>query len=470
MNIQFSDLIENSPMSPGIYKMYDADGVLLYVGKANNIKARLKQYLDISKLELHKQIMRSLVTNVTWEMTKTESDALILEQDLIKTEKPKYNIMMTDGKMYPMLALTSSEFPRLLKFRGKISQKRDVFGPYPSVSALNETIKTIQKVCQIRTCTDTFMKNRTRPCILYQIGRCSGPCVIPQTSYNENVQLARRILTGYSEPIIVELSEKMKNFSDTMDFESAAKMRDKIAALTHTSTRGIKNRPQQNGINWNESVNDLEIWLGIKIDRACVFDNSHLFGKTPVGSMIVFGHDGFIKSNFRHFKLKDAARAGNDIAMMEEFISRAIARDKNISLIIVDGGPAQWNIAHKTAKTIPILGVTKGEVRDGDEHFIMPNGNTSRDMEKDSKLFLLLRNVRDEAHHFAISFHRAQYAKTMTASRLDEIEGIGPARKRAVLHHFGSVREIADASLGALIHVPGLGKSAAEKIYSYFHQ
>jgi len=471
MNIQFSDLIENSPMSPGIYKMYDADGILLYVGKANNIKSRLKQYLDISKLELHKQIMRSLVTNVTWEMTKTESDALILEQNLIKTEKPKYNIMMTDGKMYPMLALTSSEFPRLLKFRGKISQKRDVFGPYPSVSALNETIKTIQKVCQIRTCTDTFMKNRTRPCILYQIGRCSGPCVIKQNSYNDNVQLARRILTGYSEPIVAELSQKMKNFSDNMDFESAAKMRDKIAALTHTSTRGIKNRTQQNVINWNESVNNLEKWLGINIDRACVFDNSHLFGKTPVGSMVVFGHDGFIKSNFRHFKLKDAARSGNDIAMMEEFIGRAIARDKDISLIIVDGGPAQWNIAHKTATaTIPILGVTKGEVRDGDEHFIMPDGTVSRDMEKDSKLFLLLRNVRDEAHHFAISFHRAQYAKTMTASRLDEIEGIGPARKRAVLHHFGSVREIADASLDALKRVPGLGKSAAEKIYSYFHQ
>jgi len=471
MNIQFSDLIENSPMSPGIYKMYDVDGILLYVGKANNIKSRLKQYLDISKLELHKQIMRSLVTNVTWEMTKTESDALILEQNLIKTEKPKYNIMMTDGKMYPMLALTSSEFPRLLKFRGKISQKRDVFGPYPSVSALNETIKTIQKVCQIRTCTDTFMKNRTRPCILYQIGRCSGPCVIKQNSYNDNVQLARRILTGYSEPIVAELSQKMKNFSDNMDFESAAKMRDKIAALTHTSTRGIKNRTQQNVINWNESVNNLEKWLGINIDRACVFDNSHLFGKTPVGSMVVFGHDGFIKSNFRHFKLKDAARSGNDIAMMEEFIGRAIARDKDISLIIVDGGPAQWNIAHKTATaTIPILGVTKGEVRDGDEHFIMPDGTVSRDMEKDSKLFLLLRNVRDEAHHFAISFHRAQYAKTMTASRLDEIEGIGPARKRAVLHHFGSVREIADASLDALKRVPGLGKSAAEKIYSYFHQ
>ena len=180
MNIQFADLIENCPNSPGIYKMYDADGTLLYVGKAKNLSNRLKQYMDISKLEPHKQIMRSLVTRVDWEITPTESDALILEQEWIKTRKPKYNIMLTDGKMYPMIALTQGEFPRLLKFRGKISQRRDVYGPYPSVTALNETIKTIQKVCRLRTCTDTFMRNRTRPCLLYQIGRCSAPCTIPQ--------------------------------------------------------------------------------------------------------------------------------------------------------------------------------------------------------------------------------------------------------------------------------------------------
>ena len=187
MNIQFSDLIENAPNAPGIYKMYDADGTLLYVGKAKNLSNRLKQYMDISKLEPHKQVMRSLVTRVDWDITATESDALLLEQKLIKTLKPKYNIMLTDGKMYPMIALTNSQYPRLLKFRGKISQRRDVYGPYPSVTALNDTIKTIQKVCRLRTCTDTFMRNRTRPCLLYQIGRCSAPCTIPQTSYSEKI-------------------------------------------------------------------------------------------------------------------------------------------------------------------------------------------------------------------------------------------------------------------------------------------
>ena len=225
MNIQFRDLIENAPRSPGVYKMYDADGNLLYVGKAKNLVARLKQYTDISKLELHKQIMRTLVTRVDWEITPTESDALIREQELIKTQKPKYNIMLTDGKMYPMIALTNSKYPRLMKFRGKITQRRDVYGPYPSVTALNESIKTIQKVCNLRTCTDTFMHNRARPCLLYQIGRCSAPCCITQNDYAERVSLARRILTGDSEPIISDLTKLMKEFSDKMDFENETDVR-----------------------------------------------------------------------------------------------------------------------------------------------------------------------------------------------------------------------------------------------------
>ena len=470
MNIQFSDLIENSPSAPGVYKMYDADGNLLYVGKAKNLFNRLKQYTDISKLEPHKQVMRSLVARIEWDITQNESDALILEQNLIKTLKPKYNIMLTDGKMYPMIALTNHRYPRLLKFRGKISQRRDVYGPYPSVYALNETIKTIQKVCQLRTCTDTFMNNRSRPCLLYQIGRCSAPCTLPQPHYTENVQLARKILTGDSEPIISDLTQQMKKYSEQMDFESAAKCRDKIAELTHTSNRGIRRNPvHRANFNWSESVKLLERWLGLELNTVGVFDNSHLFGKNPVGAMICFGHDGFIKSGYRHFKLQDFSRAGNDIAMMEEFISRAVQRGPQLDLIIVDGGIAQWNIAHKTAPNIPVLGVTKGEVRNGDEHFIMPNGDICRDIPKDSSLFLLLRAVRDEAHRFVITFHRTTRAKTMTSSVLDEIEGIGPGRKKALLNHFGSVRAVSDADMTALLKVPGLGKSAAEKIYAYFH-
>ena len=474
MNIQFRDLIENAPESPGVYRMYGANDSLLYVGKAKNLANRLRQYIDISKLELHKQIMRTLVTRVEWETTATESDALLLEQKLIKSEKPKYNIMLTDGKMYPMLALTNHKYPRLLKFRGKISQRRDVYGPYPSVQALNETIKMIQKVCQIRTCTDGFMNNRTRPCLLYQIGRCCAPCTRDVPNYDENVKLARRILTGDSEPIINELSTQMKKCSDNMDFENAAILRDKISALTNTSVRGIRRNPsyRQNyddTENWDKIITEMEKWLGKKITYAGVFDNSHLFGTNPVGAMIAFGHDGFIKSGYRHFKLRDRSRAGNDIAMMAEFVERAVKNSPEIDLIIVDGGRAQWNIAHKTAPEIPILGVTKGEVRNGDEHFIMPDGSEYRTMPKDSKLFLLLRRVRDEAHRFVITYHRTRRAKTMTGSCLDEIDGIGPARKKILLNHFGSVRGIMDADMSALLRVPGLGKSAAKKIYEHFH-
>ncbi len=471
MNVQFKDLIKNSPRSPGIYKMYDNAGNLLYVGKAKNISNRLNQYVDISKLENHKQVMRSMVKRVEWEITQNESDALILEQKLIKTLKPKYNIMLTDGKMYPMLALTRHEFPRLLKFRGKISQRIDVYGPYPSVSALNDTIKTIQRVCQLRTCNDTFMRNRTRPCLLYQIGRCSAPCCIPQTDYTKNVQLARRILSGDSEPIISDLTKMMKEFSDKTDYENAAIIRDKITALTNTTNRGIRQKsPYNPNLDWNKNVSELENWLGLKLNTVGVFDNSHLFGKNPVGAMIAFGHDGFIKTSYRHFKLRDMRRAGNDIAMMEEFVQRAIADNPNMDLIIVDGGPAQWNIANKVANgKIPVLGIAKGVVRNGDEHFIMPDGSVNTEIPKDSNLFLLLRAVRDEAHRFVITYHRTVRAKQLTASCLDEIEGIGPIRKKQLLQHYGSVRAIMDADLKSLLLVPGLGKSAAEKIYAYFH-
>ena len=471
MNIQFKDLIENAPLSPGIYKMYDDSGNLLYVGKAKNLLNRLRQYVDVSKLETHKQVMRSLVKRVEWETTQNESDALILEQELIKTLKPKYNIMLTDGKMYPMLALTKHEFPRLLKFRGKISQKRDVYGPYPSVYALNDTIKTIQRVCKLRTCSDTFMRNRSRPCLLYQIGRCSAPCCIPQNDYDKNVQLARRILTGDSEPIISDLTKLMKDFSDKMDFENAAIMRDKITALTNTTNRGIRQKsPYTSKLDWNKNVSELEKLLNIKIDCAGVFDNSHLFGKNPVGAMIAFGHDGFIKSSYRHFKLRDAARAGNDIAMMEEFVTRAINDIPNLSLIIVDGGPAQWNIANKVSNNrTHVFGIAKGVVRNGDEHFIMPDGSVNKEIPKDSPLFLFLRAVRDEAHRFVITYHRARRAKQLTASCLDEIEGIGPIRKKQLLQHYGSLQPIMDADLKSLLMVPGLGKNAAEKIYNYFH-
>jgi len=216
----------------------------------------------------------------------------------------------------------------------------------------------------------------------------------------------------------------------------------------------------------------LEDWLNITIDRADVFDNSHLFGTNPVGAVISFGPDGFIKNEYRHYK-PESATTGNDIAMMKEFITRrynsSTLNSKLSTLLIVDGGRAQWNAATRAAPDIPVLAVTKGEIRDGDESFILPDGNVAADLSKDSRLFLLLRAVRDEAHRFAISNHRRKRAKHITASRLDEIDGIGAARKRALIRHFGSVAGIMDSDIAALSRVPGISKQMAMKIYLYFH-
>ena len=656
--MQFIQMIENVPKTPGVYQMFDAAGGLLYVGKAKNLWNRLHQYVNADKLSYHIKLMRRQVARVEFITTATESDALILESDLIKNKKPRYNIDLTDDKMYPMLALSNDPFPRLVKFRGRATQKRDIFGPYSSVGALNDTIKLIQKVARIRTCTNSYMHNRARPCLLAQIGRCSAPCmhincpptdrriapVVPAFAgmtnhpqggsssrepitpplggvetrsvsvggqnfaeqYKNSIVLARQILSGDTAPVISELTKRMDSMSDALDFEGAALIRDQIRALSETAGRGKKATasadyfaismdgggpaiavarvrngaylshqiiyPKQTDdmtdsdileqtilwfygdeicdtkyvirdmkaeskipiitniptpllsksqlltlnsklsakpsdpeiqkllqqiaaqrrafgnkeIKWRDAFDALEKWLGIQIDRADVFDNSHLFGTNPVGAMIVFTRDGFAKKEYRHYKLEDKTLAGNDIGMMHEFLFRryrdvgarrdapGAAHEPPLhQLLIVDGGMAQWNVAqqvlHDLGLKIPVIGMVKGMVRNGDEHFILPDGRIDTSVPKDSDLFLLLRRVRDEAHRFAIEFHKKRRGAGATASALDEIEGIGAARRRALLRHFGSAAGIADADIGALARVPGISKSAAEKIYFHFH-
>ncbi|MDR0319195.1 MAG: excinuclease ABC subunit UvrC [Rickettsiales bacterium] len=485
--MQFADLIKSAPHRPGVYTFFDAAGNLLYVGKAKDLAARLKQYLDTNRLEKHKIGMVSQTAGIGINTTATEAEALLLEQDFIKNKKPKYNILMADDKMYPMLSLTKSDFPRLLKFRSKITGKQDVFGPYPSVSALHDAIKTLQQTTGLRTCADSQMKNRARPCILYQIKRCSAPCCgkISKEEYAADVKLARRALSGDSADISAELKERMSSASERQDFEAAANMRDRLKALQTTTQMGrITQRPEPNDgkffayklKKWSEPAAALEKWLNIDLRRADVFDNSHLFGKNPVGAMIVFTKEGFARNEYRHYKLEDKSVSGNDIGMMDEFLTRRYSRaagdNSTPSLVIVDGGRAQWNAAQKVLSklglSVPALGVVKGEVRSGDEHFIMPDGSES-EIEKGTPLFLLLRAVRDEAHRFAITFHRRLRAKSATSSVLSEIEGIGPRRRRALLAHFGSLDLIKDAPIKALASAPGISKDMAQKIFLFFH-
>ena len=230
----FEKMISTAPNSPGVYKMYDADRKLLYVGKAKDLKKRLNQYKDGEKLEYHKIVMRRQVAKVQWIETKTEAEALILEQGLIKTERPKYNVILKDGKMYPFLALSNDKFPRLFKFRSLVTPKKDVFGPFPFIQDMHETIKLIQKICQVRTCANSVMNaHKRRPCLFFQTGLCSAPCQNGD-KYGERVRLARRILNGHIRPVVSDLTKKMKEAASARDFEQAAILREKIAALQST--------------------------------------------------------------------------------------------------------------------------------------------------------------------------------------------------------------------------------------------
>ncbi|MDR2268693.1 MAG: GIY-YIG nuclease family protein [Rickettsiales bacterium] len=239
----FEDMISTAPSNPGVYKMYDSDGGLLYVGKAKNLKRRLRQYVDISRLEYHKILMMRQARCVEWTIAPTEQAALIMEQHFIKTEKPKYNIILKDDKMYPFLALSNDPFPRLFRFRGKIKQRRDVFGPFPFVSDLDDTIKLVQKVCRIRTCANSYFNARKKPCLMYQIGLCVAPCHIENQTkksgmaldYKGRVTLARRILRGHIRSVVSDLSGKMKAASARHDFENAARYRGQILALQSTA-------------------------------------------------------------------------------------------------------------------------------------------------------------------------------------------------------------------------------------------
>ena len=234
----FEEMILSAPKKPGVYKMFDSDGTLLYVGKAKDLSKRLKQYVDIEKLEYHKILMRRLVARVEWIVTGTEAAALILEQHLIKTAKPRYNIVLKDDKMYPFLALSNDPFPRLHKFRAKIVRKKDVFGPFPFISDLHDTIKLVQKICRVRVCANFVFSSRKRPCLLEQIGLCTAPCVMPRKEYKAQVKLARSILSGRIKSVVSDLSKKMKASAKAGDFEAATRFKKQIQSLQSTAKIG----------------------------------------------------------------------------------------------------------------------------------------------------------------------------------------------------------------------------------------
>ena len=596
--------IVNLTNNPGVYRMLSDKNEILYVGKAKNIPNRLKSYVSESHLPIRTERMLSLTRKLETTTTTNESEALLLEANLIKKHKPRFNILLRDDKSFPYIFIgRKDKWPQLTKLRGKKVRDGYYFGPFASVGSANWTIKILQKIFLLRVCDDTVFKNRDRACILYQIRRCSAPCVgkIEEKNYKNLVGDAVDFISGKSQRIQKSLSTEMENASEDLDYEKAAILRDRIKALTQIQSSQKINqtnlkeadvisvfkesgktcvqvfffRSKQNWGNQayfpkhdpdekenkilssflgqfyeNKTVPKL-VLLNIEIDEKIllektfsnrekkeivikkastkeekivsemakknakqaltqkiletesnsklidqlsdkfnlnsnvnlieVYDNSHVQGADSVGALITFGKEGFVKKRYRKFNIKSDAVKGDDYGMMREVLNRRFVRalkDENTNmtlpdLILIDGGKGQYSVSRETLNDLglhelPIIAIAKGKNRNaGDETFFYEN-QIYKFKKNDPTLFFLQR-LRDEAHRFAISTHRAKRRKNLSRSLLDQISGIGRSRKRALLNHFGSAKSVESASFEDLKSVEGIEEKVAKKIHDFFH-
>ncbi len=593
------------PKNSGVYKMISSTGEILYIGKAKNIPNRLKSYVTESNLPIRTERMLSLTHNLETTTTNNESEALLLEANLIKKHKPRYNILLRDDKSFPYIYIGNKDkWPQLTKLRGKKSKTGYYFGPFASIGSANWTIKILQKIFLLRVCDDTVFKNRDRPCILYQIKRCSAPCVghINEKDYESTVADAIDFISGKSRRIQKNLSKEMEKASKELDYEKAAIARDRIKALTQIQTSQKINqtnlteadvisiyketgktcvqvfffRSKQNWGNQafypkhdpDDSIEDIvssfisqfyenktiprliltncevkdkkliektfsekekkdiiiklaksknEISISSLAEKNAkqslkqklvqsdtnnnlieelaskfninnnmelieVYDNSHIQGSDSVGSLICFSNEGFVKKRYRKFNIKDEKVKNDDYGMMKEVLFRRFSKaikEKSGSLslpdlIIIDGGKGQYSVSREVLNELglhdlPILAVAKGKRRNAGEEKIYYKSKEYILKRNDPLLFFIQR-LRDEAHRFAISTHRAKRKKNISKSLLDQIQGIGKQRKRALLNHFGSARAVESASFEDLKSVEGIEDNIAKKIYDYFHE
>ncbi|WP_170367565.1 excinuclease ABC subunit UvrC [Ruegeria arenilitoris] len=594
--------------SPGVYRMLDADSRVLYVGKARNLRARVSNYTRPGHSGRIERMIAS-TASMMFLTTRTETEALLLEQNLIKQLKPKYNVLLRDDKSFPnILVAKDHPFPQIKKHRGAKKEKGAYFGPFASAGAVNRTLNQLQKAFLLRNCSDSMFDSRTRPCLLYQIKRCSGPCVdmISQADYAESVCDAERFLSGRSTRIQEELAAQMQEASDAMEFERAAALRDRIRALTQVQTaqginpRGVaeadviglymdsgqacvqvffiranqnwgnrdfyprvgpdvsaaevmeaflgqfydnKEPPRQlilsDGIEnadlmqqalsekagrkveilvpqrgeklelvsgalrnarealarrMSESATQAKLLRGLAEafdldappNRIEVYDNSHIQGTNAVGAMIVAGPEGFMKNAYRKFNIRgDDLTPGDDFGMMKEVLSRRFTRllkedpdrDKGLwpDLLLIDGGAGQVSAVHEIMQAhgvedIPMVGVAKGVDRDHGKEEFHRIGQRPFALKRNDPVLYFIQRLRDEAHRFAIGTHRAKRAKAMGATPLDEIPGVGAARKRALLAHFGSAKAVSRANLADLKAVDGISAGLAQKVYDFFHE
>ncbi len=601
--------IKSLETSPGVYRMLDDQSRVLYVGKARNLRARVSNYARPSGHSARIARMISETTQMMFLTTQTETEALLLEQNLIKQLKPRYNVLLRDDKSFPnILVTTEHDFPQIKKHRGVKSEKGSYYGPFAGAGAVNRTLAQLQRVFLLRNCSDSMFESRTRPCLQYQIKRCSGPCVdrVSKQEYGAAVQDAQQFLSGKSTQIQETLATSMAQASQAMEFERAAALRDRIRALTQVqTTQGINPRSVSEAdiialhleggqacvqvffirANQNWGNRDfyprisadmghdevLEAFLGQFYDskepprqillshgfedidlmtellsdkrgrrveilvpqrgekqelisgalrnakeslarklaetatqtkllrgvaelfeleatpkRIEVYDNSHIQGSFAVGAMIVAGPDGFSKNNYRKFNIRgDDLTPGDDFGMMKEVLTRRFKRLVKEDparqsgdwpdLLVIDGGAGQVSavaqiMAEFGLQDIPMVGVAKGVDRNlGKEEFYRIDKPVFGLPRNDPVLYFIQR-MRDEAHRFAIGSHRAKRSKAIGASPLDEITGVGGARKRALLAHFGSAKAVGRANLADLKAVEGVSASLAQKIYDFFHE
>ena len=594
--------------SPGVYRMLDTNGEVLYVGKARNLKKRVSNYARLTGHTARIGRMISGTAQMMFLTTETETEALLLEQNLIKQLKPRYNVLLRDDKSFPnILVTTDHEFPQAVKHRGSKKGKGTYFGPFASAGSVNRTLHHLQKVFLLRNCSDSIFSARTRPCLQYQIKRCSAPCVgkVSEEEYRATVEDALQFLSGKSTAIQESLAKQMAAASEAMEYEKAGSLRDRISALTAVqSSQGINPQGvaeadiiglhQEGGQacvqvffiranqNWGnrayyprtgagaEPAEILEAFigqfygnktpprllllshevenadlledaltthLGRKVEllvpqrgekrnlvegaernarealarkmsetatqakllsglaeafgldkspeRIEIYDNSHISGTNAVGGMVVAGPEGWMKSSYRKFNIKNTELSpGDDFGMMREVLDRRFRRllkedtDKKTDLwpdlLLIDGGVGQVSATVSAldalgVEGVAIVGVAKGEDRDaGKEEFHKPGQRPFALPHRDPVLYFVQR-MRDEAHRFAIGAHRTRRAKAVGATPLDDVPGVGATRKRALLAHFGSAKAATRAGLADLKAVDGISDALAESIYGFFH-
>lgn len=609
------------PLKPGVYRMMNGDGDVLYVGKAKNLKSRVSSYAKSGGHSNRIMRMISETRKMEFVVTATETEALLLEANLIKQLKPRYNVILRDDKSFPYILIAEDhDAPQILKHRGARKRKGSYYGPFASATAVNKTLNTLQKAFLLRSCSDSVYDNRTRPCLLHQIKRCAAPCVglVSAEEYAELVAEAKKFLDGDSVAVQRQLSAEMEKSAAALDFEQAARLRDRIRALTYvqgsqdinadgvaeadvfaihsdggqscvqvfffragqnwgnhaffpkhdkedeppailsafmaqfydgrdppsliltnetpdqsdllaealtlraarkvtvtTPQRGEKraimdqaimnarealSRRMAESASQQKALMRLAEVLGLESAprRIEVFDNSHISGANAVGAMVVAGPDGFEKKQYRKYNIKSSDLApGDDYAMMREVLTRRFSRmvkeadeETRPDLVIIDGGKGQLSAAMSVfddlgldpaSEGVAIIGVAKprreneaGETRVDrtmgavGEQVVMPGREPFILPPRDPALFFIQR-LRDEAHRFAIGAHRAKRKKSIGANPIDEIPGVGPSKKRALLNHFGSAKEVARAKPEDLIAVEGVSEALAQRIYDYFN-